>query len=114
MRYEKGLHAKCSQVSNNAFVNENDACDSISSLEGGRRGEDCKIFLSSIFFRINFYSLSLFFFLFLEDRNIISQKPHQVANHGSIRMTYIRKFNLIQPLRARSTNFRGSNRLEEV
>lgn len=61
MRYEKGLHAKCSQVSNNAFVNENDACDSISSLEGGRRGEDCKIFLSSIFFRINFYSLSFFF-----------------------------------------------------
>lgn len=111
MHYEKGLHAKCSQVSNNAFVNENDACDSISSLGGS------KILLSSIF-RINFYSpfsfLFFFLFLFLEDRNIISSKLRQVANHGSIRMTYIRKFNLIQPLRARPTNFRGSNRLEEV
>lgn len=108
MHYEKGLHAKCSQVSNNAFVNENDACDSISSLGGS------KILLSSIF-HINFYFPFFFFsFLFLEDRNIISSKLRQVANHGSIRMTYIRKFNLIQPLRARSTNFRGSNRLEEV
>lgn len=59
MHYEKGLHAKCSQVSNNAFVNENDACDSISSLEGG----GCKILLSSIF-RINFYSPFSFLFFF--------------------------------------------------